>query len=34
MKSLRNLNRKPTHPCTVIREDVLPELAWTQGELD
>ena len=29
---LRNPNRKPTHPGAVLREDVLPELAWTQGE--
>ena len=33
MRSLRNPNRKPTHPGAVLREDVLPELAWTQGEL-
>jgi len=33
MKSLRNPNRKPTHPGAVLREDVLPELGWTQGEL-
>ncbi len=33
MRSLRNPNRKPTHPGTVLREDVLPELGWTQGEL-
>ena len=32
MKSLRNPNRKPTHPGAVLREDVLPEMAWTQGE--
>jgi addiction module HigA family antidote len=32
MRSLRNPNRKPTHPGAVLREDVLPELAWTQGE--
>ncbi len=32
MKSLRNPNRKPTHPGAVLREDVLPELVWTQGE--
>lgn len=32
MKSLRNPQRKPTHPGAVLREDVLPELAWTQGE--
>ena len=28
-----NPNRKPTHPGAVLREDVLPELGWTQGEL-
>jgi addiction module HigA family antidote len=33
MKSLRNPNRKPTHPGAVLREDVLPELGWTQMEL-
>ncbi len=33
MKSLRNLKRKPTHPGAVLREDVLPELGWTQVEL-
>ncbi len=33
MKSLRNPNRKPTHPGGVLREDVLPELGWTQVEL-
>jgi addiction module HigA family antidote len=33
MRSLRNPNRKPIHPGAVLREDVLPELAWTQGEL-
>jgi addiction module HigA family antidote len=32
MKSLRNPNRKPTHPGAVLREDVLPELGWTQIE--
>ena len=32
MRSLRNPNRKPTHPGAVLREDVLPELEWTQGE--
>jgi addiction module HigA family antidote len=32
MRSLRNPNRKQTHPGAVLREDVLPELAWTQGE--
>jgi addiction module HigA family antidote len=33
MKTLRDLNRKPTHPGAVLREDVLPGLGWTQGEL-
>jgi addiction module HigA family antidote len=33
MKSLRNPNRKPTHPGAVLREDVLPELCWTESEL-
>jgi addiction module HigA family antidote len=33
MRSLRNPNRKTTHPGAVLREDVLPELAWTQGKL-
>jgi addiction module HigA family antidote len=33
MKSLRDPNRKPTHPGAVLREDVLPELGWTQAEL-
>jgi antitoxin HigA-1 len=32
MKSLRNSNRKPTHPGAVLREDVLPETGWTQME--
>ena len=32
MRSLRNPKRKPTHPGAVLLEDVLPELAWTQGE--
>ena len=33
MKSLRNPDRKPTHPGAVLRQDVLPELGWTQSEL-
>jgi addiction module HigA family antidote len=33
MKSLRDPNRRPTHPGAVLREDVLPELGWAQGEL-
>ena len=32
MRSIRNPNRKPTHPGAVLLEDMLPELAWTQGE--
>ena len=32
MNSLRNKNRKPTHPGAILREDVLPELGITQGE--
>jgi len=31
-KSLRNPNRKPTHPGAVLREDVLPALNMTQVE--
>ncbi|MEY4593133.1 MAG: hypothetical protein RIR18_2028 [Pseudomonadota bacterium] len=31
--SLRSPNRKPTHPGAVLREDVLPALDITQGEL-
>lgn len=33
MKSLRNPNRKPTHPGAVLREDVLPTLGITQGRM-
>jgi len=33
MKTLRDPNRRPTHPGAVLREDVLPDLGWTQGEL-
>ena len=33
MKSLRNPERKPTHPGAVLRDDVLPELGWTEAEL-
>ena len=32
-KSLRNLQRKPTHPGAILREDVLPALGITQTEL-
>jgi antitoxin HigA-1 len=31
--SLRNPNRKPTHPGAIFREDVLPALRMTQTEL-
>ena len=30
--SLRNPNRKPTHPGAILREDVLPALRMTQTE--
>lgn len=33
MESLRNKARRPTHPGEILREDVLPELGITQGEL-
>lgn len=33
MKSLRNPNRKPTHPGAILREDVLPELGISQATL-
>lgn len=33
MKSLRNPNRRPTHPGAGLREDVLPDLDVTQGKL-
>ncbi len=33
MSSLRAKNRKPTHPGETLREDVLPALGLTQGEL-
>ncbi len=33
MKSLRNPNRRPTHPGVILREDVLPALEMTQTEL-
>ena len=32
MKSLRNPNRRPTHPGAILREDVLPGLAMSQGQ--
>jgi addiction module HigA family antidote len=33
MKTLRDPNRKPTHPGAILREDVLPALQMTQTEL-
>ena len=33
MKSLRDPNRRPTHPGAILREDVLPGLAISQGRL-
>ena len=32
-KSLRNPNRRPTHPGAILREDVLPAIDMTQAEL-
>lgn len=32
MKTLRNPNRRPTHPGAILREDVLPALKMTQTE--
>lgn len=31
IKSLRNANRRPTHPGEILREDVLPALGVTQA---
>ena len=31
LKISRNINRKPTHPGAILREDVLPELGITQS---
>ena len=31
--TLRSSNRRPTHPGAILREDVLPALGMTQGEL-
>jgi len=31
LKSLRNPNRRPTHPGVILREDILPELGITQA---
>lgn len=32
MKTLRNPDRKPTHPGAILREDVLPNLDMTQAQ--
>ena len=32
MQSLRDQNRKLTHPGAIIREDILPELGITQAQ--
>ena len=32
MDSLRSKTRRPTHPGTILRDDVLPELKLTQAE--
>ncbi len=33
MESLRDPKRRPTHPGEILREDVLPALKLTQGEI-
>lgn len=33
MNTLRSKNRKPTHPGETLREDILPSLGITQGQL-
>lgn len=33
MQTLRDQNRKPTHGGAILREDILPTLNMTQGEL-
>lgn len=33
MKVLRYSLKRPTHPGAIIREDILPELDLTQGDL-
>ncbi len=33
MKTLRDPKRRPTHPGEILRQDVLPALKLTQGEL-
>jgi addiction module HigA family antidote len=33
MSTLRSKKRKPTHPGAILREDILPDLNMTQGDL-
>jgi addiction module HigA family antidote len=33
MRTIRDRNRRPTHPGAMLREDVLPALSMTQTEL-
>lgn len=33
IKTMRDTKRKPTHPGMIIREDILPTLKLSQGEL-
>ena len=33
MNTLRDSKRRPTHPGEILREDVLPALRLTQGEI-
>lgn len=33
IRSLRNPNRRPTHPGAILREDILPEINITQTAL-
>ncbi len=33
MKNMRDPKRRPTHPGEVLREDILPALNLTQGEI-
>ena len=33
MRSMRDPKRRPTHPGEILREDIIPALGMTQGEL-
>ena len=33
MRSMRDPKRRPTHPGEILREDMLPALGMTQGEM-